>query len=296
MPVHLSLVRWDARDEVGGMNFFATPEDPSFDITQWITLGKNDFILEAGESEVVPLTISVPPNAEPGGKYGAIFVSPVFPEFYFAEGSPRVMPEIGVLVLLDVPLVGLEGQRVAPSVSVEEFAIEGRSAVFSEVASRLASMFRAPLQAFAAEPPVSVDVLTKTPSSFLLRVRNNGITHVRPSGTVTVHNLVGHEVARATLPPTTILPGKIRQLPITFEQTNRRFLPQIIEHQLALGRYTATVVLEGIGGEPLVATLAYWVFPWRGLLGLLLVFVPLGFGIFRFRSRLRDVARILFRG
>lgn len=295
MPIHLRAVRWEARDEIGGINFVSEPEDPSFDIIQWMTIGKNDFILEAGETERVPVTITVPQGAEPGGKYGALFIEPTLPEFYFSEGAPRVVPQIGVLFLIDIPLVGLEG-ALAPQVALEELGVEGRSTALSSAASRIASLFRYPLRAFAADAPVHVDVLSKTASSFVLRVRNDGITHVRPSGTVTVHNLIGSEVARAEIPPTTILPGKVRRFPVELASADRRLIPGFVEEQLGFGRYTATVVLEGIGEEPFLATLAYWIFPWQALLTLFVVAAPFGFFGYRFRGRIKAAFRALFRG
>jgi len=301
LPIHLSTVRWDASDEVGGINFTSEPEDLSFDVAQWIVLGRNDFILEAGEAEKVEATIAVPKNAEPGGKYGAVFVTPTLPDFYFAKDAPRVLPQIGILFLIDIPVVGLEGQAIGPRPVFEEFAVGARSPVLSGIASRIASVFRAPLHAFAAEPPVSVDVLSGTASSFVLRVRNDGIAHIRPSGKIIIENALGIDVARADLAPTTILPGKIRRFDIALETADRPFLPGVIERQLALGRYRAIAVLEGVSlpgqeNEPILASIAYWIFPWQGLLFALVLFVPLGFFGYRSRVRLRAALRALFRG
>lgn len=296
LPIHLRPVRWEARDEVGGITFVSTPEDPSFDIAQWIALGKNDFILEPGKSERVSVTIAVPQNAEPGGKYGAVFIEPTLPDFYFSKNEPHVVPQIGVLFLIDIPVVGLEGGQVPSGIAIEQLSVEGRSSALSEAFSRIASLFRAPLRAFAAQAPVSIDVLSQKASSFVLRVRNDGITHIRPFGTVTVYNLFGSEVARAELPPTTILPGKVRKFPVTFTTQHIPLVPNFLEQQFALGRYSATVVLQGAGSEPVLKTLSYWVFPWQVLLIALLAFGPLGFVSFRSRARILAALRALTQG
>lgn len=235
MPVRLRVVRWEAADEVGGINFLESAEDISFDIIQWIPLPASDIILEPGETRRIPITISVPQNAEPGGKYGAIFVEPAFPEFYFEEGAARVLPRLGILVLLDIPLLELD-REARPVASVEEFSVQGRAAALSEIASRVASLFRAPLSAFAAEPAVSVDVLTKTPAELVVRIKNEGISHIRPAGTLTIHNTFGAKVAETEVPQTTILPGKIRRFPVAFEHKDLPLLPSFLERQLALGR------------------------------------------------------------
>jgi len=295
MPLRFRVVRWDAADEVGGINYFEEREDPSFDLVHWIALSGADVILEAKETRKISFTITVPQNAEPGGKYGAIFIEPTFPEFYFAEGATRVLPQIGVLLLLNVPAVGLEGELV-PQVLVEEFAVSGRSPVLSQLASRVASLFRAPLSAFAAEPAVSIDVLSQTPSEMILRITNEGITHVRPQGRLSVHNTFGAVVAEAELAATTILPGKIRRYPVALAAGDIPLLPNVVERQLALGRYRATVVLEAGGEEPLVKTLSYWVFPWQGLLFIVLLLGPLGFAFYHFRVRFMMALRLVIRG
>src|SRR3989344_4011955 len=148
MPVHLRLVRWDAEDEIGGMNFFETREDASFDITQWVKFAENDIILKSGEARDIAFTVSVPANAEPGGKYGAVFVEPVVPEIYFEGGETRVLPRIAILFLLDIPVANLEEQTSQP-LTVAEFSVEGRSSLLSEIASRFASLFYAPGTVFA---------------------------------------------------------------------------------------------------------------------------------------------------
>ncbi|OHA47886.1 MAG: hypothetical protein A2806_02505 [Candidatus Terrybacteria bacterium RIFCSPHIGHO2_01_FULL_48_17] len=296
IPLRFRLVRWDAADEVGGINYFEQKEDSSFDIIQWISFSEADVILEAKETRKIPFTITVPANAEPGGKYGAIFVEPAFPDFYFAEGATRVLPKIGILLLLNIPTADLEGE-IMGATSVEEFTISGRSNVLSQAASRVVSLFRAPLSAFAAEPAVSVDVFSKTPSDLVLRIKNNGIAHLRPHGRLSVHNTFGAKVAEAELAATTILPGKIRKFPIMLSQTNVPLLPSFAERQLALGRYRATVVLEGAGEEePLVQTLSYWIFPWPGFLMLFLVSAPLVFTGWRLRNRFTGAVAALLSG
>jgi len=289
LPISFKMVRWDAQDEIGGMNFLETQEDLSFDITQWVDIEERDVILESGEQRDIAFTIFVPANAEPGGKYGAVFVEPVIPEIYFEGGEARVLPRVAILFLLDIPVVGLEGQVEQP-LAIAEFSIEGRSSVLSGIASRLASLFREPSTAFAATPAVSVDMLSGAPSGFILRVRNDGITHIRPSGTVSVFNAFDVKIAAASLAPTTILPHKVRQFPVEFIRDNLPFVPSAVERQFALGEYKATVVLEGVGNQPFVTSFSYWVFPWQ-------VFIAAGIMIFALwlvRKRLIAALRVLF--
>ena len=289
LPIRFNMVRWDAEDEIGGMNFIETGEDPSFDITRWVDIKESNIILESGEARDIAFTISVPANAEPGGKYGAVFVEPVVPEIYFEGGETRILPRIAILFLLDIPVANLEEQTSQP-LTVAEFSVEGRSSLLSEIASRFASLFYAPGTVFAATPAVSVDMLSAAPSGFILRVRNDGITHIRPSGTVSVFNAFDVKIAAASLAPTTILPHKVRQFPVEFIGDNVPLVPSAVERQFALGEYKATVVLEGVGNQPFVTSFSYWVFPWQ-------VFIAAGIMIFALwlvRKRLIAALRVLF--
>lgn len=301
LPVHLRVVRFAASDETGGIRFTERPEDISFDIIQWIELPAQDMILAPGESRRVPFTLTVPENAEVGGKYGAILVEPQLPETYFAEDAARVFPRVAALFLLDVPRFQLDGE--AGAARLEEFAVEEVSPVLSETFSRIASLFRAPTTVFAGDPGVSIDVLDRGTNSFTVRVANEDITHIRPSGTLAVHNSFGRTVAKAELPETTILPGTVRKFPVAFSsEGEERTVASTIAPYFALGKYSATVVLESTGpalgasgtAEPLIATISYWVFPWQSTLAALFVLLLLGYGIFRLRYRLRAAFRAFF--
>lgn len=54
----------------------ATDEITPFDLKQWARFSINDFILAPQESRKVTVTITVPPNAEPGGHFGFLRFSP----------------------------------------------------------------------------------------------------------------------------------------------------------------------------------------------------------------------------
>jgi hypothetical protein len=295
LPVKLSLVRWDASDEEGGVIFIEEEDDTSFDATHWFALSETDMILEPGEVREVPFIVTVPSGAEPGGKYVALWIDPQLPEFYFSDLPVRVIPRVSVLFLMDIPVFGVDGEG-SGEVSVEEFSVEDRSPVLSGVASRVASLFRAPLSAFAADPAVQVDVLDGSPGELTLRVENTRSTHVRPEATLTIRNALGGEVATLATGPTTVLPGKVRQIPLTIEGRDLPLLPRAIERQLAFGRYSAQAVVTVPGSDPILTSLTYWVFPWQSMLSGLLVFVGGGFGVFRFRHRFATAFGILFKG
>lgn len=295
LPVHLAVVRWDASDETGGVTFIEEREDASFDATSWFTLSETDMIVEPFEARIIPFRVVVPPNAEPGGKYVSIWVDPRIPDIYFGDQPVRIIPRITPLFLLDIPVFDID-EVPQQATTLSEFAVKNRAELLSSVVSRFASLFRAPRSAFAADPAVSVDVLSGTPESLLLRIKNSGITHIKPSGTLVVRNVFGREVARSTIEPTTILPGKTREMPVSLALPSIPLLPRALERQLALGRYTAQAVITVIGEEPVLASLTYWIFPWQGMFWALLFFGGGGLTIFRFRRRFVSAFRILLRG
>ena len=297
LPLHLSVQRWDARDETGGINLIEEAGDPSFDPASWFSLETEDLVLAPGEVRRLNFTVRVPENAEPGGKYAAMVLDSRIPDVYFGDEPVRIIPRLTVLFLMDIPVFGIDGDSEG-SVDVVEFSLreEERAPVLSSLTSRFASLFRAPSTAFASEPAVQVDVLTGTPESMVLRVANNGITHIRPSAEIRVHNLFGRRVAVAEVDQTTILPGNVREFPVALTLGDIPLLPETLERQLAIGRYRASAVIDTGSGEPLLATLAYWVFPWQSLLLGLLFFGGGGVAAFRLRGRFTTAFRVLLRG
>ncbi|GAI47741.1 unnamed protein product, partial [marine sediment metagenome] len=100
IPISTGLTDFTAVDETGQMIFDKTSQDPSFASRFWFEIENPNFILDPGEMEEVKFKISVPENAEPGGKYAVMLFEPQLPSYYFEEGQPRAIPVIGVLFLI----------------------------------------------------------------------------------------------------------------------------------------------------------------------------------------------------
>lgn len=114
--------------------------------------------------------------------------------------------------------------------------------------SALVKSFKAPL--FSEYGPVKLTA----------EVTNNGDTHIQPKGTMSVKNMLGKVIATKDIPDGRIFPGGISRL---YEQT--------IGKKWMIGRYEAsfTAMYGRSNNLPLVATVAFWVFPWK--LALLIV-------------------------
>lgn len=103
------------------------------------------------------------------------------------------------------------------------------------------------------------------PVSLKAEVTNNGDTHIKPVGTFTVKDMMGKTIASKDVPAGNIFPGGISRV---YEQTMGK--------KWMIGRYTATFMANygRSNNLPLIATVAFWVFPWKvALLILTLVLV-----------------------
>ena len=118
--------------------------DNAYSLKNWVELSSENIIVQPGDEFTFPFQISIPSNADPGGHYASILFQIGGGEEI--PGVASVQHRVGSLVLL----------RVSGNV-VEDAEIE---------------TFRAP--SYSQSGPVN----------FELRVKNNGTTHIRPSGTI----------------------------------------------------------------------------------------------------------------
>lgn len=175
-----------------------TSSDTPFAIADWISFDPEKIDLVPGASSEVKFTINVPASANPGGHYGGMMFSTKAP-----EGSPettqlKVESAVNALVLL----------RVSGNVKEDAKAIE-----------------------FSTTGPN-----TEGKVDFVLRMQNNGNTHIKPKGTITITNWLGSKVAELQLEGENVLPGSIRKMTSTWEPQGTLF-----------GKYTVT--LNGTYGE-----------------------------------------------
>ena len=102
------------------------------------------------------------------------------------------------------------------------------------------------------------------PVNFQTVIANYSDIHIAPKGSINVKNWLGGNTASIALDNINIFPGVSRQFQSVL---NRRFL---------FGRYTATLEAGyGSTGQALVASLIFWVIPWR-LIILVLVAIIIG--------------------
>jgi len=225
-------------------------EDTVYSLRKWIELSSTNLLIQPGEETIFPFTISVPKSAEPGGHYASILFQIGGADVNPDQTVTSVQHRVGSLVLL----------RVSGNV-VEQASIES---------------FQAP--AYSRQGPVDLS----------LRIKNEGTTHVRPSGTIIITNMFGKKVDEIPLNGLNVFPGAIRKMDTTWDKGT------------LLGQYTATLVATyGQQNLPLTAATKFVVIsPIAGILMVVGVIAALLFTIsaLQGRNRLLKALKVIISG
>ncbi len=143
------------------------------------------FTLALGERAQIPVSITMPPNAEPGGYYGAVLVSTV--QNSDAEGSGSVstpvIARIGTLFFITVP---------------GEFEKSGLVTDFTTIPNKF--------------------MYTKGPINLGILFENTGSIHLGPYGEIKVQNMLGEEVGFVEIEPWFVLPKSMRLRELTWDR------------------------------------------------------------------------------
>ena len=207
--------------------------DTSFSIRSWIQQIP-DIHMKKNETVTVPVTISIPLNAEAGGHYGAVLFTLSADSSDSAEQSQVALgASIGTLFLV----------RVTGSV-VEKLNLDGFYT----------------LNANGDRTPF----LDKAPISFVVRLNNVGSVHEKPEGNIVVSDMFGHKVGTVIVNDKggNILPKSLRRYD---QQLNVKNL---------FGLYSAKLTLVYGNGTTIVKTIHFVVIPWQLILmGVLLLLI-----------------------
>lgn len=145
-------------------------------LSAWISFDQNSGILLAHQKKTINFKISVPKDAEPGGKYASIVIS--LDKVARNPGESKASAKVVSLVMLTV------------SGDIREYA-----------------------DAISFEPKIN---LGENKIDFVLRLGNHGNSHFTPKGTIVINNIFGKKVAEIPLESGNVLPGSIRQMTSTW--------------------------------------------------------------------------------
>lgn len=202
-------------------------ESNPYSLKSWV--GKlPDLILKPREIQNLPISITVPANASPGGYYGVVRFTATPPDLKGTGVS--LSASLGALVLLKVNGTVKEG------VSIAELSVnhDGKTGTLFE----------------------------STPLNFVERIKNEGNTHEQPTGQVTITDMFGKKVALVNVNPLqrNILPQSIRRFDQPLDSS-------VIGNKMLFGYYKATLkVSYGANKQAVTATTSFWVIPYKLIL------------------------------
>lgn len=186
----------------------------------------SEFSLDLGEKIIIPVTVTIPVDAEPRGYYGALIVSNE-PEIIEegqasqAEGKARLVSRIGSLFFLRINGEGKEGG------SLEDFKVIGPSKTFYQ----------------------------NRPSGFEILFKNTGNVHLVPHGRIVIKNILGRNVGEIPVDAYFSLPDSIRYREVFWSAGTGlgRYTANLS-------------LFPGYGNENQVDSVSFWIIPWKILL------------------------------
>jgi hypothetical protein len=243
-----SYENFSAQGETGSPAF----SSEKVGLDTWVSIPQTQITIAPGQVLQVPYTITIPPNAEPGGYFSVLFLSTTPPSTNNG-GEVSIGAKIGMLLLLRV------NGNVAESAGITQFDKNGHGFFYKTL-----------------------------PVDLRYKFHNGGGDRVEPKGTMTIRDTVFLPAAHldANTETGNILPGSTRQFKVTWIKDVYAVAPQgffaNVEyewHNFALGLYSAHVDLAyGTKGLHATNTTWFFVFPWELALCMFLAFFIIWWG------------------
>jgi hypothetical protein len=157
-----------------------------YTVKDYISFPQNTFTLDLGERARIPVTITMPPNAAPGGYYGSILISTVrVDEEASEEATTRspIVARVGTLFFITVP-----GEATKAG-EAKELALKNGTWWYEK-------------------GPIELSILYE----------NTGSLHLNPYGELEIKNLFGEQVGFVELEPWFVLPKSLRSREIVWDR------------------------------------------------------------------------------
>lgn len=243
-----SFTNFEAQGETGNPNFV----DPVDGLGTWMRVDET-VALEPGSTKTIPLTISIPANAEPGGHFAVVFFGTLPPST--DGGQVGIGANTGVLVLLSVNGDVKEGGGIT------QFNVKDNKFWHNTL-----------------------------PVNFEYKFRNEGNDRIKPDGKLTIRNTVYWPTEKLEGNPVqgNILPNSTRKFEVTWVNNPRsadyvaspsfftKYLDDVLYQwkNFAFGFYTAKIDLSyGTKGLTTIGSDTFFVFPWQLLIVIFIVLV-----------------------
>ncbi len=222
--------------------------------------------LKPREIVEVPITITVPSNASPGGYYAVVRFTAQASEP--EKSGVSLSASLGALVFLKV------NGEAKENLSIVQFATQNDG---DKDVKKTNWLFES------------------SPVQFLQRVKNSGTIHLQPTGQVTVKDAFGKVVATVNVN----LSANTNNGNVLPDQT-RAFISRldssVIGNRVLFGHYTADLALTyGSKGKTVTASTAFWVIPYKLILFIIFAFIVLFFafrrGLGRYNEKIIEKSR-----
>lgn len=155
-----------------------------YTLRDFISVEADRFLIEPGERVTVPVTITLPLDAEPGGRYGS--------------------------VLVETASQTVDGQRTAAA------AIVSRIAVLFFVTTPGELDVSGALVDFTTVP--DRHLFSNSPITFGLLYENTGSVHTTPAGSIIISNMFGQTVGSIDIEPWFSLPQSLRLREVVWQR------------------------------------------------------------------------------
>lgn len=206
-----------------------------YSLQDFIKLGSSALTIDQGSRVRIPVSVSIPKNAEPGGLYGSVIVSTMSKSNDTNDSSGVVstnpiFTRIAVLIFIKVKgEVKEEGKLINFSLAQNKTIVSGTD-----------------------------------PIVFNLFFKNDGNIHLNPRGTVTIKNMLGSTVGSVKVEPWYAMPKSLR-----FREVS--WTPKFLFGRYTA---TASIV-RGYGEFKDELNYSFWAIPWKLLLIVLVVVIIL---------------------
>ena len=174
--------------QLGKRNFVAKGEEgeveltdaanPLYSLAPYFTLSQPTITVPPKGTSSLQFVLSVPADAEPGGRYGSITFNTIAAALPQGQSGASVRQELAALVFLRINGAANEQLKIASFTPDKSFAEYG-------------------------------------PVKFTTRIQNLGNVHEKPTGQIVVKNMFGGTTAKLALDEKNVIPGAIRKLNIT---------------------------------------------------------------------------------
>ena len=227
----------DPETEDGTPKVMLDSTEPSpYSLISWIA-PLPPLTLKPRQVENLPVKITVPANAAPGGYYGTIRFTAQPPDMQ--DTGVALNASLGALIMVRV------NGDTNEAMALSEFYVSkngDRGSFFESL-----------------------------PITFTERIKNDGNVFEQPRGEILLKNIFGKTVAKinVNLENRNILPKSVRK----FEQ---EFTAHDLGNTFMFGPYTAELSLTyGTNGQTVTGRTSFWILPWKLIIGIIAAIIVL---------------------